>query len=509
MSQTSKAGSSHPAAAGPLFRHGVASGDPLVDSVILWTRVERPGEVQWTIAADEALRKVVSTGSSEAGEDTDLTVKVDVSGLEPDTEYHYFFSMEGDTSQVGRTRTLPETTDHLRFTMYSCAKYSAGYFNAHARMAERDDLAFVLCLGDYIYEYGNEEKGLGDKIGRSFEPDHECRSLADYRTRYSQYRRDSALQRLHQRHPFINIVDDHEFCNDTWRDGAGKHNETEDGPWDDRKEAAFRAWREWIPVRLPDADDPSRIYRSFQIGDLVDLILLDTRTRRDRQTKNLDELEHEDRTLLGSEQADWFEGQCAAARARWLVIANAVMMGQVKTEFMPEDLGNPLSELGVLTKREHGPEPDQWDGYPVERRRILECIRRHNDHNVVFLSGDCHSSWAMDIKLDPHDPVDESIGAEFCTTSVTSENLDDEAGWHPRSRSLEIEKEIIDNNPHIHWVETDSHGFVAIDVTPERIQGDWWYMDQIHIPHAGVGHGGSWVVYEGEDRIRRAAGPVT
>jgi len=493
---------------GRMFRHGVASGDPWTDRVVIWTRLEEPREVGWTVARDEALRDVVASGVASAEAEHDLTVKVDVAGLEPDTTYHYFFEAN-ETSPVGRTRTLPERCDHLRFAMYSCAKYSAGYFNPLARIAERADLAFVLCLGDYIYEYGNDERGLGARIGRAFEPDHECRTLEDYRTRYSQYRRDPELQRLHRTHPFINIVDDHEFCNDTWRDGAGKHDEAQDGPWATRKAAALRAWREWIPIRLPDTDDPTRIFRSFHIGGLVDLILLDSRTRRDQQTKDREMLEHADRTLLGREQFDWFVAECERSAAAWRVIANGVMIGQVKSDFMPEDLGNPLSELGVLTDREHGPEPDQWDGYPVERRRFLECIKANARRNVLFLSGDCHSSWAMDLKLDPHEPADASIGGEFCTTSVTSENLDEHAGWHPRSKSLDIETEIVAKNPHIHWVETDSHGYVVVDVERHRAQGDWWFADHIHCRHPGEHHGESWIVREGEDRIRRAPGPVT
>jgi alkaline phosphatase D len=195
--------------------------------------------------------------------------------------------------------------------------------------------------------------------------------------------------------------------------------------------------------------------------------------------------------------------------ATWRIIANAVMIGQVRSHFMPEDLGNPLSELGVLTAREHGPESDQWDGYPVERRRLLECVNRNTQGHLVFLSGDCHSSWAIDLKLDPEDPEQDSIGGEFCTTSVTSENLDDDAGWDPRTRSIEIEKEVFAANPHIHWVETDSHGYVVVEALPERVQGDWWFVDAIHAPHPGQHHEESWMVRAEEDRIRRAPGSVS
>jgi alkaline phosphatase D len=475
---------------------------------MIWTRCQRESKVTWTVATDQALRHVVASGQVPARSEHDLTVKVDVDNLEPGTTYYYFFEAERETSAVGRTRTLPAECDHFRFAVYSCAKYNAGYFNAHARMAERDDIGFVLCLGDYIYEYGNHQKGLGAKIGRAFEPDNECRNLEDYRNRYSQYRRDPMLQRLHQMHPLINIVDDHEFCNDTWRDGAGGQHDKEDGDWHVRKEAAFRAWREWIPVRLPDPHDPTRIYRTVSLGALADLILLDSRTRRDKQTKDRQVLEQADRTILGKEQLDWFQRECKRSKAAWCIVANAVMMGQVKSHFMPEELGNPLSELGVLTAREHGPEPDQWDGYPAERRRLLECIQDNGLSNVLFLSGDCHSSWAIDIRLDPDHPEQRSIGAEFCATSVTSENLDDDAGWDSRTRSIEIEKEIVTRNPHIHWVETDSHGYLIVDVGSDRIQGDWWFVDAIHVPHPGQHSSESWMVQRDERHIRKAPGPV-
>ena len=322
------------------FVHGVASGDPLQDRVIIWTRCEVSGELNWTVASDQALKHVVRKGTATAEESSDLTVKVDVDGLDPGTAYWYFFESDGVTSPVGRTKTLPKNPNHIRFAMYSCAKFAAGYFNGHACMAERDDLDFVICLGDYIYEYSNEDKGLGEKIGRAFEPDNECRTLEDYRTRYSQYRRDKMLQQNHQSHPFINIVDDHEFCDNTWRDGAGRHDESEDGPWSERKAAAFQAWREWIPIRLPDPEDESRIYRAFPLGELADLILLDTRTRRDEQSKDEEEIEHEDRTLLGEEQFEWFTSACDKSKATWRIIANGVMIGQVESDFMPEDLGD-------------------------------------------------------------------------------------------------------------------------------------------------------------------------
>src|SRR4051812_12420666 len=455
-----------------VFRHGVASGDPLPDRVVLWTRVEpADGEVSvvWRVARDPGLRRVVAEGEVTTDAGSDFTVHVDAAGLEPGTAYHYGFEAEGERSPVGRTGTTPVArVDGLRFAAFSCAKYSAGYFNAWARIADRDDLDFVLCLGDYIYEYSNQDKGLGAEIGRAFEPDHRCVTLEDYRTRYAHTRKDPDAQAMHAAHPVIAITDDHEFADNAWRHGAKKHDDAENGPWEERRAAAFRAWREWMPVRLEDPDeDGTRMWRSFSFGDLVDLLMLDSRTRRDEQSKDLEEVERPDRVLLGDEQFAWLTDRLTSSRARWRLIGQSVMIAQVKPDLMPEDIGDPLGELGVLTKREHGPEPDQWDGYPAERDRLLRDIRDHEVGNVVFVSGDVHSSWACDLRLDPHDPEETSVAVEFCTTSVTSENLDDHMGWGYRTRSPEVEREVVEDNPHISYAEFDSHGFLLIDVDPD------------------------------------------
>ena len=494
-----------------VFRHGVASGDPLADRVIIWTRVspgeEGAAEVSWTVASDPAMTKVVARGSEEARIEHDLTLKVDVGGLEADRTYYYAFGSMGQRSPVGRTRTLAGgDAEHLRFAMFSCAKFSAGYFNGYARIAERSDLDFVLCLGDYIYEYGNNEKGLGAKIGRAFEPAHECRTLDDYRTRYSQYRRDPDVQALHQQHALIAIPDDHEFCNDTWREGAGKHDPDQDGPWEARKAAALQAYREWLPIRLESGREDV-LWRSFPIGDLAHLVLLDTRTQRDKQQKPPASLA-KDRTLLGREQFDWFTNELKGAASTWRLVGNGVLIGQVKSDFMPEELDDPLSELGVITAQDHGPEPDQWDGYPAERERLLKDVKKNGVRNIVFLSGDVHSSWAMDLKMDPHDPEEDSVAVEFATTSMTSENLDDEMGWSPRTDSVAIEREIVDDNPHIHWAELDSHGYVIVDVREERVQADWYFVEDIHAPNPDERLGDSWAVYEGEHQVRHADEPT-
>jgi alkaline phosphatase D len=491
------------------FQHGVASGDPTSEALILWTRVtaEDPAvEVSWVLGRDRELLHVVASGSAVATSEHDHTVNIDVRGLDPGTRYFYRFHALGAESPVGRTQTLP-AGDHLRIAVCACARYMSGYFNAYARIADREDLDFVLHLGDYIYEYGNDERGPRGWLVREVEPPHECITLADYRARYAQYRRDPDVARLHARHPLIATVDDHEFCNDTWRDGAGKHDPVRDGPWHDRKAAALRAWREWMPVRVPDPRDPSRIYRSFEIGSLAHLILIDGRTQRDRQTSDPRVMDDPERTILGPEQFAWFVDQLRASNARWRLVANGVMIGQVYSEFMPEDIGEPLSELGVLTSREHGPEPDQWDGYTAERDRVFRALIELGLGNTVFLSGDVHSSWAVELHRDHREKTDPPLAVEFVTTSVTSENLDEHLGTSARTESLHVERRVIEENPHIRWAELDSHGYFVLDVTPERAQADWYYVEVVgRTP--GERLAAMWAVRSGESRLRAAERPT-
>ncbi|MDQ4018725.1 MAG: alkaline phosphatase D family protein, partial [Actinomycetota bacterium] len=426
------------------FRHGVASGDPRADAVVLWTRVTPDDEgaeteVAWRIGRDPDLAHVVAEGSTVVDASTDHTVHVDARGLEPAATLYYAFEALGRRSPVGRTKTAPRGhAERLRFALVSCAKYTAGYFNVYARVAEREELDFVLHVGDYIYEYGNDDpkKAPGAKIGRAVEPPHEARTLADYRTRYGHYRRDPDLQLLHETHPVIATLDDHELVDDAWRGGGGGHDPASEGEWEARKQAALRAWREWMPVRLPPPPNEDRIFRTLRFGHLADVLMLDGRTRRDPQTKG-PQMDAPGRSVLGEEQHRWLTDELSRSQATWRLVGNDVMIGQVFTGLMPEELGNPLSEVGILTKREHGPEPDQWDGYTAERAELIEFIERERIENVVFLSGDVHTAWAVELKRRPEDKRERPAAIELVTASVTTENLDDDLGAEPRTRSRE------------------------------------------------------------------------
>lgn len=292
------------------FTHGVASGDPQADRVILWTRAVPPGRgrasVRWTAARDEDMSDIAAQGEVETGPDRDFTVKVDAAGLEPGRRYFYRFASGDDVSVIGRTRTLPRAdAQTARLAAVSCANHPAGYFNVYGMLARRDDLDAVVHLGDYIYEYapGGYATEWGAENGRIPEPPKEILSLADYRMRYAQYRSDADLQAVHRAHPFICIWDDHEMANNSWRNGAENHDEGE-GRWDARKRAAIQAYMEWMPIREPGKGAAREaIWRSFDFGKAASLIMLETRlAARSRQLEYGQDLPYPERIFaLGGE----------------------------------------------------------------------------------------------------------------------------------------------------------------------------------------------------------------
>jgi alkaline phosphatase D len=502
------------------FLHGVASGDPLPDGVILWTRVSGqsgPVEVRWTVARDLALTDVVSTGTVTANAERDHTVKVDVRGLEPGCWYFYRFEALGACSLTGRTKTAPSGgVERLRFGVASCSSYQHGFFNAYARLAERDDLDAVLHLGDYVYEYAPGEYGEV----RDHEPPVEMVSLEEYRGRYAQYRLDPDLRRLHQLLPMIATWDDHESTDNSWRDGAHNHNPEEgEGDWAVRKAISMRVYEEWMPIRV---DDPAVIYRSFSYGDLLDIVVLDTRLEgRDEQVGTLgatiaeSEISNPDRQLISADQRRYLFGALSSSTARWRFIAQQVMVGQLNAGGLPnlEDL------LGIerpdfpgfrLTDGGNALNPDQWDGYLAERRRLLDHIAGEGIGNVVVLTGDIHSSWAIDLTTDPYDPAtynpltgEGSIAAEIVTTSVTSEAFE---FLGPAVTGVQEAAKV--GNPHIKWVDLSRKGYTVLDVTPERVQAEMWVVDTILERSTGQELQTSWQVLDGRAGVQ-PGGPAT
>jgi alkaline phosphatase D len=492
-----------------VFRHGVASGDPLDDRVVLWTRVSTESddgvETGWRVATDPELRQVVAEGTTVSDPDADQTVNVDVTGLEPATEYFYAFDAEGETSPVARTRTLPGPgADRIRLAMVSCAKYNAGFFNAYARIAERD-IDFVLHLGDYIYEAAQNPPASQTPpadIGRVVDPLHECVTLADYRRRYAHYRLDPDVQAMHHAHPMIGTVDCHEFADGAWSGGSVEHRDDRDGPWAERMAAAFRARWEWTPARKPDPNDPSRVWRTVQVGELADLFLIDTRSMRDEPAGGVSKMVP-GRTQLGPEQKAWLLGGLDTSTATWRVLANSSVMGHVWDPRLTSDTIPALLKLKMIEPNGRGPDPDQWDGYPQERDEILRSLRGPDgDRDAVVLSGDVHIGIALELMRDPLGRG-EPVACEFVTTSLTSQNVDEKMGWPPRTKSIPFEEGLIREVPHIKWTDFDSHGYVLVDIDRERVRGKWWFVETVLEPNGKESLGAAWEVKRGEPKLVR------
>lgn len=477
------------------FIHGVASGDPLEDRVIIWTRVTPPSEqaqprgradgavddgeieVIWEVATDTRFRNIVAGGSYMASAERDYTVKVDVDGLEPATTYFYRFHLPEEPSPIGRTRTAPAgEVDGIRFAVCSCQSMTSGYYTLYDDIAARRDLDAVLHLGDYIYEGGSSEGSL-----RQHDPTYEIVSLDDYRRRHAWYKLDGDLQEAHRQHPFICVWDDHESANNSWEDGASAHQPETEGDWPTRKAIAQQVYEEWMPIRT---DDPARIWRTLRFGTLLDLMMLDTRLYgRDQQ--DMDDRDNPDRTLLGEEQEAWLGEQLEASSATWKVLGQQVMCGQLQAG------GQPLNE-------------DQWDGYQAARDLLFSQIENTPGGNVVVLTGDIHTSWAMDLSYDPLDPEvytpetgEGAVAVEFVASAISSSGL-------PTLSSPTIVNIIRDLNPHIKFVNVAKRGFVLLDVRPERVQGDFYLIDQVETPGGTVEWETGWYTDSGTNRLRKA-----
>nr|WP_202388456.1 alkaline phosphatase D family protein [Nocardioides flavescens] len=525
-----------PRGSGRTFQHGVASGDPLPRSVVLWTRVTptaaaAPGSgrgpsvvVEWEVATDRRFRRIVRRGRVRTGPHRDHTVKVDADGLRPDTWYHYRFRLGRRVSPVGRTRTAPpaaSTPDRVRLGVVSCANLQAGWFSAYRALAGREDLDAVVHLGDYLYEYGPGEYGYGhdDVDIRPHQPPHETLVLADYRQRHAQYKQDPDLQALHARYPWIVTWDDHEVTNDQWSGGAENHQPGE-GDYAARRAQAHRAYDEWMPVRMEGTarlGDGDRLFRRIRFGRLAELSMLDLRTYRSQQVAGALPLPGLDpavsdpaRTITGEEQMAWLKESLADDRAQWKVIGNPVMIAPVDFGAVPRQLIDPVNDVtGLLPADGVAYNVDQWDGYTADRREVLTHIRDRGVSGALFITGDIHSAWAAELPYDAATyPLGDSAGVEFVCSSVTSNNLKDVLGAPPRTASLAVEAAIVANNRHVRFLDFDNHGFCVLDLTPQRAQMDWYVIGDRADRATPVTWSRSLQTRAGSSRITEANGPV-
>ncbi|MBS1634369.1 MAG: alkaline phosphatase D family protein [Bacteroidetes bacterium] len=472
------------------FYHGVASGDPMPDKVIIWTRITPdtittdPILVSWRMATDTGMSNVVKSGSLMTSNAVDYTVKVDVTGLNANTWYYYEFTVNGQNSPRGRTRTTPvgSAVDSLRFAIVSCANYEAGFFNAYNVLLNRADFDAVICLGDYIYEYETGGYAPNAAANRQWQPSNEIISLADYRQRYSTYHLDDDLRKLHQQFPFITIWDDHETANDAWMNGAENHQPNE-GPFAVRKANAKQAYFEWLPIRVTGTTDPYQIFRTLRYGDLADFIMLDTRLHgRDEQAGTTGAVVNSPtRQLLGTDQFSWLGNRLDSSVCRWKILTQQVMIAPLK----------------VFGQAVNG---DQWDGYPAERDRVLNYIVSHNIKDVVAITGDIHSSWANDLPTSSYNGSTGggSAGVEFVGPSVTSPGMSIPLGASA----------IMASNSHIKYAELSQHGFMILDINKTRTQSDWYYVSTIDQSSGSFSYGQSKYVND-QERFLRSAGSAS
>lgn len=477
------------------FRHGVASGDPLQDRVILWTRVTvaAPGvlSVRWEVALDQNFGVLLAQGNASTGPEQDYTVKVDASGLQPGSTYYYRFVLGSERSNVGRTRTLPSgNVQRVRFGVFSCANFPAGYFNAYAHAARRDDIDFALHLGDYIYEFGRlgYASQLAIAIDRESDPQHEILTLADYRRRHAQYKSDPDLRALHATLPVIAVWDDHDLADNTWREGAVNHDEAGEGSFAARRAAAVQAYHEWLPIRVPDPLNPLKVYRGFDFGNLAALHVLDTRViGRDRQHTLQQFLDGEsqgvDRQLLGVEQSAWLTDRLTRSQATWQVLGQQVLMARmliplsVAAAFSLETLAEFLlaqatpesarsdEQRALVTQQRVPYNLDAWDGYPAARESVL-AISRTLNRNLVSLAGDTHNAWASDLTT----AAGERAGVEFATASVSSPGFE---RFFPLISNTVLEDAFPKMVPDLRYAETSKRGYLVLTLTPAEARGDW------------------------------------
>ena len=490
------------------FKHGVASGDPLADRVILWTRItptkttSESISYRWTLTPMGSASGGARSGSGVTDMTRDFTVKVDATGLKPGQPYSFQFTANGAVSPTGLTRTLPKkSAKDVVLAVASCALYPAGYFNAYGAIAALERVDAVLHLGDYIYEYGGPGSyGMDSAVAgeRPHAPNREIISLADYRVRHAQYKSDPQLQAAHAKAPWIVVWDDHETANDSFKDGAENH-QADEGLWVDRKARAIKAYYEWMPIREP-LGDKLAINRVFHFGDIASLLMVETRlTARDKQLSYSRDLNGADgkpdapafrkklsdptRRMMGPAQEAWLATELGAsvkAGRTWQILGNEVIMARVNVASFKAGMGEAALSAALAnlppeaTKRIDRLEAiaalglpyglDMWDGYPVDRQRLFGLIRRAKA-NVVVVSGDSHAFWANELYDAPEGG--NRVAVEFGTTGITSPGGGDALPGIPVGEIYaKANREILHNDQR-------SKGFVLLTLSKAEMRADF------------------------------------
>ena len=469
------------------FQLGVASGDPTSDGVVLWTRIAidplngggmapESYEVKWEVAIDEGFRQIVQSGTELATPQLGHSIHVELSGLKPETWYWYRFHAGDAVSRIGKTRTMPAMNimpEKLKFAFASCQHYESGYFTAYDHMA-KENLDLVLHLGDYIYEYA----GMDNRVRKHHGP--EITTLEHYRNRYAQYRMDQSLQNMHALCPWVVVWDDHEFDNNC-AGAISEESHVSPAEFLLRRANSYQAYYENMPLRrtcLPQGPDMT-LYRTIDFGRLARFEMLDTRQYRTDQP-NGDKLKPLEGgvfdplgTMLGDKQERWLMSDLLQSQAKWNVLGQQVMMARVDRA------------AGAEAKFSM----DQWAGYDISRKKLLDFMATRRISNPVVLTGDIHSNWVNDLKVDFDNATEPIVASEFVCTSISS-----------GGNGLQFVKghaELMAENPFVKF-QNSERGYVSCTVTPKEWRSDYQVVEFVDKPNAPLINRGTWVVESGK-----------
>ncbi len=460
------------------FRYGVASGDPKPNAIILWTKIT-PNTTDsiiygsYQLSTNRSFKENTKQIPFATNSSKNYCVKVDASNLTPNTWYYYRFIYKNDTSIIGRTKTAPNTNQkQVNFAVVSCSNYEHGYFNVYESITKANNVEAIIHLGDYIYEMPTGVYSA-NMLDRKTFPPYEILTLTDYRDRYAHYRKDQQLQQLHQNFPFINIWDDHEIANDSYKNGASNHDSTE-GDYLERLKHAKQAYYEWMPIR---EKEHSHLYRKLTYGDNINLLFLDTRIDgRDKQSSRKKRYRTDStRRLIGDKQFNWIKNNVSRDSNTWNIFAQQVMI-------------TPFKVAGVTAN------PDQWDGYLYEKNRLIDYLVNQQIKNIVVLTGDLHSAWVNDIPLKKYKARNgkNSLGVEFITPSITSSRGIPIPAW-----SVKL------FNKHVKYLELKKHGYINFSISPEEIQANFNYVSTILSKDWTLINGPSFYMSKGTSNIER------
>ncbi len=493
------------------YQHGVASGDPRSDSIVLWTRVSGLTDaidVRWQLAGDPMMQRVIASGSVSATPENDYTAKAIATHLTPGATYYYQFTAGSDRSPVGRTKTLPVgPVDEVVLAIVSCSNYPFGYFNGYEAIADDPDVDLVVHLGDYIYEYDIDGYGgtEGKRLGRMHEPAHEIVTLADYRQRHAQYKSEPGALAMHATHPFIHTWDDHESTNNSWTDGAENH-QADEGEWRQRKSNSLRAYYEWMPIRRPGAGrTPEQSWSHYRFGDLASLITLESRlTARSKQISFADHRDAladpeaaarfysdvvgaEDRRLLSAELEAYLGSalsESVSAGRPWRILANQTILADVRmpdideptfrdrSSALPDSLQPWLKDLTALGKLGLPGNMDAWDGYPAARNRLYKIATDSGATDLLVVTGDTHTFWQNQL----FDKDGTRMGVELGTSAITSPR----GFWQLGDAAMERFDQLnAARNDSVVWSDGSRRGFIRLSLTPEAARADFKALSDI------------------------------